>query len=52
MYTHNPLEAEACENAGIEMIELSSEVNNIEGIRKAAQEYLLYSWAALRKIYK
>jgi len=36
VYTHNPLEAEACENAGIEMI-VSSEVNNIEEIRKAAK---------------
>ena len=30
VYTHNPLEAEACEIAGIEMI-VSSELNDIEG---------------------
>ena len=36
VYTHNPLEAEACEIAGIEMI-VSSEVNDIKGIREAAQ---------------
>ena len=31
VYTHNPLEAEACQSAGIEMI-VSSELNDIEGI--------------------
>ena len=36
VYTHNPLEAEACELAGIEMI-VSSEVNDIKGIREAAK---------------
>ena len=36
VYTHNPLEAEACENAGIEMI-VSSELNDIKGIRNAAK---------------
>ena len=36
VYTHNPLEAEACESAGIEMI-VSSELNDIEGIRNAAK---------------
>ena len=36
VYTHNSLEAEACEAAGIEMI-VSSENNNITGIREAAK---------------
>ena len=36
VYTHNPLEAEACESAGIEMI-VSSELNDIDGIRDAAK---------------
>ncbi len=36
VYTHNPLEAEASESAGIEMI-VSSELNDIEGIRNAAK---------------
>ena len=36
VYTHNPLEAEACQSAGIEMI-VSSELNDIEGIRNAAK---------------
>ena len=40
VYTHNPLEAEACENAGIEMI-VSSELNDIEGIRNAAKNTFL-----------
>ena len=40
VYTHNPLEAEACELAGIEMI-VSSEVNDIEGIREAAKNTFL-----------
>ena len=34
VYTHNPLEAEACELAGIEMI-VSSELNDINNIRKS-----------------
>ena len=40
VYTHNPLEAEACELAGIDMI-VSSELNDIKGIRKAAQNTFL-----------
>ena len=40
VYTHNPLEAEACELAGIEMI-VSSEKNNISGIRNAAKNTFL-----------
>ena len=40
VYTHNPLEAEACELAGIEMI-VSSELNDIEGIRNAAKNTFL-----------
>ena len=40
VYTHNPLEAEACEIAGIEMI-VSSELNDIEGIRNAAKNTFL-----------
>ena len=40
VYTHNPLEAEACELAGIDMI-VSSEVNDIKGIRKAAKNTFL-----------
>ena len=40
VYTHNPLEAETCELAGIEMI-VSSEVNDIEGIREAAKNTFL-----------
>tara|TARA_B100000686_G_C16658939_1_gene899796 strand:+ start:409 stop:1200 length:792 start_codon:yes stop_codon:yes gene_type:complete len=36
VYTHNPLEAEACELAEIELI-ISSERNDIYGIRKAAK---------------
>ncbi len=40
VYTHNSLEAEACESAGIEMI-VSSELNDIEGIRKAAENTFL-----------
>jgi len=36
VYTHNPIEAEACELAGIDMI-ISSEKNDIEGIRKSAK---------------
>ena len=35
VYTHNPLEAESCELAGIDMI-VSSELNDIQGIRNAA----------------
>ena len=35
VYTHNALEAEACEKAGVEMI-VSSENNNISEIRKCA----------------
>ena len=35
VYTHNALEAEACEKAGIEMI-VSSENNNVSEIRKSA----------------
>ena len=34
VYAHNPLEAEACELAGIDMI-VSSELNDIKGIREA-----------------
>ncbi len=40
VYTHNSLEAEACELAGIDMI-VSSELNDIKGIRKAAQNTFL-----------
>tara|TARA_Y100001970_G_scaffold284159_1_gene400920 strand:- start:1503 stop:2291 length:789 start_codon:yes stop_codon:yes gene_type:complete len=40
VYTHNPLEAEACELAGIEMI-VSSELNDIKGIRNAAKNTFL-----------
>ena len=40
VYTHNPLEAEACELAGIDMI-VSSENNNIESIRSAAKNTFL-----------
>jgi len=40
VYTHNSLEAESCELAGIEMI-VSSENNDIESIRKAAQNTFL-----------
>ena len=40
VYTHNPLEAEACELAGIDMI-VSSELNDIIGIRNAAQNTFL-----------
>jgi len=40
VYTHNPLEAEACELAGIEMI-VSSELNDINGIRNAAKNTFL-----------
>ena len=36
VYTHNPLEAESCEVAGIELI-VSSERNDIDGIRRAAK---------------
>jgi len=36
VYTHNPLEAESCELAGIELI-VSSERNDIQGIRQAAK---------------
>ena len=36
VYTHNSLEAEACEDAGIDMI-VSSENNDVTGIRKAAK---------------
>ena len=40
VYTHNPLEAEACEAAGIEMI-VSSELNDIVGIRNSAKNTFL-----------
>ncbi len=40
VYTHNPLEAESCELAEIEMI-VSSENNDIEGIRSAAKNTFL-----------
>ena len=40
VYTHNPLEAKACELAGIEMI-VSSELNDIHGIRNAAKNTFL-----------
>ena len=40
VYTHNPLEAESCELAGIDMI-VSSELNDIKGIRNAAQNTFL-----------
>ncbi|MBG76397.1 MAG: 3-methyl-2-oxobutanoate hydroxymethyltransferase [Alphaproteobacteria bacterium MarineAlpha5_Bin12] len=40
VYTHNSLEAESCELAGIEMI-ISSERNDIEGIRNAAKNTFL-----------
>ena len=36
VYTHNQLEAEACERAGIDMI-ISSENNDIQGIRDSAK---------------
>ena len=36
IYTHTPLEAEACELAGIEMI-VSSENNDVGGIRSSAK---------------
>ena len=40
VYTHNALEAEACELAGIEMI-VSSENNNVNEIRNAAKNTFL-----------
>ena len=40
VYTHNPLEAAACEAAGIEMI-VSSELNDIDGIRDSAKNTFL-----------
>ena len=40
VYTHNALEAEACEKAGIEMI-VSSENNNVSEIRKSASNTFL-----------
>ena len=40
VYTHNPLEAESCELAEIEMI-VSSERNDIENIRNAAKNTFL-----------
>ena len=40
VYTHNPLEAESCELAEIEMI-VSSERNDINGIRDAAKNTFL-----------
>ncbi|MBI04927.1 MAG: 3-methyl-2-oxobutanoate hydroxymethyltransferase [Pelagibacteraceae bacterium] len=40
VYTHNPLEAESCELAEIEMI-VSSENNDIQGIRSAAKNTFL-----------
>ena len=40
VYTHNPLEAEACELAGIDMI-ISSEKNDIDGIRNSAKNTFL-----------
>ncbi len=40
VYTHTPLEAESCEIAGIDMI-ISSEKNDIEGIRNAAKNTFL-----------
>tara|TARA_Y100001970_G_C14034766_1_gene750494 strand:- start:3 stop:785 length:783 start_codon:yes stop_codon:yes gene_type:complete len=40
VYTHNPLEAEACELAGIEMI-VSSELNDINNIRNSAKNTFL-----------
>ena len=40
IYTHNPLEAESCELATIEMI-VSSEKNDIQGIRNAAKNTFL-----------
>ncbi len=40
VYTHNPLEAEACELAGVEMI-ISSEINRIEEIRYIASNTFL-----------
>ena len=40
VYTHNPIEAEACEAAGIEMI-VSSELNDIDGIRNSAKNTFL-----------
>tara|TARA_Y100000588_G_C13942366_1_gene790576 strand:- start:7 stop:789 length:783 start_codon:yes stop_codon:yes gene_type:complete len=40
VYTHNPLEAESCELAGIEMI-VSSETNDIQGIRNSAKNTFL-----------
>ena len=40
VYTHNAIEAEACELAGIDMI-ISSEMNNIEAIRNSAKNTFL-----------
>tara|TARA_Y100000741_G_C18249247_1_gene556663 strand:+ start:1132 stop:1911 length:780 start_codon:yes stop_codon:yes gene_type:complete len=40
IYTHNPLEAEACEKAGIDMI-VTSERNDFEGIRNSASNTFL-----------
>jgi len=40
VYTHNSLEAEACELSGIEMI-VSSEMNDIRGIRNSAKNTFL-----------
>ena len=40
VYTHNALEAKACELAGIEMI-VSSELNDIKAIRNAAKNTFL-----------
>ena len=40
VYTHNPLEAESCELAEVEMI-VSSENNDIQGIRNAAKNTFL-----------
>ena len=40
VYTQNPLEAESCQLAGIEMI-VSSERNDIEGIRSSAKNTFL-----------
>ena len=40
VYAHNPLEAEACELAGIDMI-VSSELNDIKGIRESAKNTFL-----------
>ena len=50
VYTHNPLEAEACELAGIEMI-VSSEVNDIEGMGENEISSNVVGEAVMRALY-